>query len=77
MFFEQHHNCYLFNICTPSNVFFFDLAVVQIRYSSPNFSSRGMAMLEKSDLADNAVECLHNEHYDRAYNVQKDRKSVV
>ncbi|ENF6039110.1 glycoside hydrolase family 2 [Citrobacter amalonaticus] len=27
-------------------------------------------MLEKSDLADNAVECLHNEHYDRAYNVQ-------
>ncbi|OMQ23026.1 glycoside hydrolase family 2 protein [Serratia oryzae] len=27
-------------------------------------------MLEKSDLADNAVECLHNEQYDRPYNLQ-------
>ncbi|MBV8044858.1 glycoside hydrolase family 2 protein [Pluralibacter sp.] len=27
-------------------------------------------MLEKSDLAENAVECLHNEHYDRPYNLQ-------
>ncbi|PVZ88961.1 glycoside hydrolase family 2 [Serratia sp. S1B] len=27
-------------------------------------------MLEKSDLAENAVECLHNEQYDTPYNVQ-------
>ncbi|MHA7848480.1 glycoside hydrolase family 2 protein [Serratia sp. D1N4] len=27
-------------------------------------------MLEKSDLAENAVECLHNEQYDRPYNRQ-------
>lgn len=27
-------------------------------------------MLEKSDLAENAVECLHNEQYDRPYNLQ-------
>lgn len=27
-------------------------------------------MLEKSDVAENAIECLHNEQYDRAYNLQ-------
>ncbi|MFC0228376.1 glycoside hydrolase family 2 protein [Serratia aquatilis] len=27
-------------------------------------------MLEKSDIAENAVECLHNEQYDRPYNLQ-------
>lgn len=27
-------------------------------------------MIEKSDIAENAVECLHNEHYDAPYNLQ-------
>jgi beta-glucuronidase len=39
-------------------------------FSSNTLALKGNTMLEKSDLAENAVECLHNEQYDRPYNLQ-------